>query len=497
MSQVRLESEINFTALRARIADFFGEKVAVSMCGPVGIDMAAVASVADADFEEDVEDSALTDYKLAGELFQQIASGSRSVLYPGKHMKAMHKNRTLPVLSAIMIEAGVKPGLIIKFTRYDSPSLDRLVYSTEDYLAIKTLFIGKDIDDCFKSAFGKLAWNYDERSATAHIVFETFKYAFSKLDEPSTFVTALCDIGTPDQLLLEQLNAYQENEKASGHHYSESWARNKFMDAATWVAPSAWIISGVDIETVIAATESRFKALIAVYGQDLRDEHVQELLTIRRARMLAGYPDLWLKYGVKAAHFLGCDLLKLYAWREEFSLSDNDYDAIFYHSYFSLALGLIRREGSDNGFPMSAMKILVQYAPDIMNVKNVVYTGARERAWYSRVKDISEVSGVLNEMYLKDIWHPLSSRDEMASMMSSEAKSKLVGEYFESGSQALLSKVLILIEKGDVDINDFIGGLKLKRHFVNLAKLIVPTAAQAEMIPLKYRKVFLNAQLDI
>lgn len=491
---------VDYPKLRARISEFFGEKVAFSLCGPEDLDWEVVKKVAnDNIYDESLDESEndqIDEYRKAGSLYSQIITPWFPTISLCKQTRAMSRNGTLPLLAAIMIEAGASPLLRFKVSRWSRPSLDSLIYSLDNFMAMKTLFIGKNIEQCFMAAFSKLAWEFDDRVAGDKLIFETYRHAFSEVDSPLSHISALLDMESSDQLLISSFENYRKIEIASGGYYSDSWTSRKYMEAGTLIAAAIWAIQGVAIENVVDVVIRRYELFVRNFCKDMKSDHLGELINIYRARLLGGYPDLWPGYGIKATHFLGCNLLKINEWRNEYSLSDKDYDTIF-GTFYSMSLGLIHREGSDNGFSISAMSVLVKLCPEIMDINHVVYTGSREWAWYSKVKDISSVSAILNDMYLKEIWHPLTGRPELVSMMSREAKEKLLKEYLNQGSKALHTKALAVIEGGDIKIDDYFADLRLKKHFVNLSKIIVPTAEQAARIPVKYRKIFLNSQLDI
>ena len=475
--------DINFIEIHKSIMQWLGKRATTRLCGEYEA----------ATLKPDSEQS-----YLYGSLFTPLIDG-----YPGSYkriMGALEKDCRDQLLKAILLSNGIDPLWKIRAYRSDNNTLASTFLNKLDYFRLKALYPDENIEALIMAAIATLK--------TPNVLGET--YAHHRigalmllrvingewLDPQYAFLEPIIAIDAPYEVILDVANQYLMCAKIKEAKCNGDWSRtgysllgNLFLAQADQLF-QAWCLAGHDFESIFKAMDIRASVQQKMGKWEYSDERIDELKRIKRAYVLAGFPDQYEKFGVRTSDFFGERLLAKNDKKETESPYMHDYMQYTYGSE------VICRY-LDDIHAKKLLSHLSKHMPDLYDPINCVYSGSRVIQWCNEIKDITPIAPVLNSMKNEDVWHPLINRKEFVEIASQESADQMLRDFLEEGSKWRLTQAEGVVAAGRIDFSKIIPTLSLKKHFVNLAKIHIPTSEQYALIPDKYRKDFLREQLDI
>lgn len=474
--------KINFVAIHEAIVRWLGKRTATRLCGE---NMASTNPEPEQSY-------------VYGSLFAPLIDE-----YPGSYTRIMgtlSKDCRDQLLKAIMLTNGVDPLWKLRRYRSDKSTLASTFLNALDYFRLKALYPSENIESLIVKALAELK--------TADVLFETHSHHKIGalmllrvingrwLDPEYAFLEPIVAIDASYEVIHKVANEYfmftrSKETKCNGNwnRVDDSVLTDLFLGQTDQLF-QAWRLVGHDFESIFRAMEIRASVQLDMGKLDYPAERVDELKRIKRAYMLAGFPDQYEKFGVKTSDFLGERLL------EKASVRDKGDHYVFDYMEHTYGTAVISRY-LDDIHVKKLLASLVSHLPDLYEPSYCVYSGSRSIQWCNAIKDISPIAPLLNAMKQEDVWHPLINRKEFVEVASNESVNQIIKDFLEEGTKWRLTQAEGVVEAGRIDFKAIIPTLSLKKHFVNLAKIHIPTPEEYALIPEKYRKDFLREQLDI
>ena len=476
-------ANINYQAIYAGILKWFDKRTATRLCGK---------------YVPGMENSDSAEPMLRGSLFYPLRIG-----VDGSHndiLKSLEKEEKGQLLLAILLINGVDPLWRIKRYRSDLSNLATLFMASLSVFSLKTVYPGEDVESILLEALKKikgveyrLRRNSDSRlgDAMIHRVIngkwddECYSYLEPIVDPAATAGSVK---SVAEQFYAIQHGGADKVHKTVGRHNDD--IMNDFFYAMKTRLFQAWKLTGIDFDSIFAALEIRFSLQLQIGKKKYSDRKVSELMRITRAMMLAGYPELYSTFGVRVEDFLGDHLIK------EHQEKENQEIYRFDHLDYTYGKAAISRY-SDDSYVKKVLACIARKFPDIFSPEYCIYSGSRTNQWCSEIKDLTGISEVLNLLKKEEIWHPLLSRKEFVAVANQESTQRIIEDFLEDGTKWRQAQAENVLEHSKIDMKPIIKELNLKKHFVNLAKIHIPSPEEYALIPEKYRKDFLREQLDI
>lgn len=476
-------ADINYQAIHADILKWFGKRTATRLCGK---------------YTPGIESMDPMDPISMGSLFYPLMAGEYGSY--NEILKSLEKDEKAQLLLAILLINGVDPLWRIKRYRTDLNNIANLFMESLSVFTLKAVYPDEDVESILLEAVKKTKGiNHQLRSNSAAKLGEAMVHRVINGqwdDECHSYLEPIIDPAATAEAIKSVAEKFYAIQHGGADKVNNTVGRQKdniindFFYAMKTRLFQAWKLSGVSFHSIFTAFEIRFSLQLQIGKKKYSDRRVSELVRITRAMMLAGYPELYLTFGVSAEDFLGDHLIKEQQEKENHQVYQFD------HLEYTYGTSAISRY-SDDSYVKKVFACIVRKFPDIYSAKYCIYSGSRTNQWCSEIKDLTGISEILNLLKKEGIWHPLLSRKDFVAVANQESTKRIIKDFLEDGTKWRQIQAENVLSHGKIDMKPIIKELSLKKHFVNLAKIYIPSPGEYALIPQKYRKDFLREQLDI